>query len=200
MINQIKTLLNIEVKLEEMKLENGTVITAEKFEEGSEIFIVTEDEKIALPVGEYSLEDGKVIVVSEEGVIAEMKEGKEVEAEESEEEVEAEEEVSEEVSEEETELYATKEELGKVIDMISEIKAMIDSKEEMSEGGSTLKSRTVKEEFSQDEALKQELSEPSAKPLKHNPEAKTETKKKMHFAKGNFGQTALDRVLNRLNK
>ena len=29
MLNQIKTLLNIEVKLEEMKLENGTIVSAE---------------------------------------------------------------------------------------------------------------------------------------------------------------------------
>ena len=53
MLNQIRTLLNIEVKLEEMKLENGTVVSAETFEKGSEIFIVTDDEKVAMPVGEY---------------------------------------------------------------------------------------------------------------------------------------------------
>jgi hypothetical protein len=43
----------MEVKLEQMKLENGTVLEADKFEAGNEIFIVTEDERVALPIGEY---------------------------------------------------------------------------------------------------------------------------------------------------
>jgi len=74
MLNEIKTLLNIEVKLEEMKLENGTVVSAEAFEKGKEVFIVTDDEKIAMPVGEYILEDGRLVVVEEEGVIADVRE------------------------------------------------------------------------------------------------------------------------------
>ena len=45
MLKQVKTLLGMEVKLEQMKLENGTVLEAEKFEAGNEIFIVTEDER-----------------------------------------------------------------------------------------------------------------------------------------------------------
>ena len=60
MLNEIKTLLNIEVKLEEQKLENGTVVSAEAFEKDNEIFIVTDDEKVAMPVGEYILEDGRL--------------------------------------------------------------------------------------------------------------------------------------------
>ena len=191
MLNQIKTLLSMEIKLEEQKLENGTVLTAESFEKDKEVFIVSDDEKIALPVGEYEMEDGKILVVEEEGIIANVTEveAKE-ETEEETEEVEAEEDITEETKEELG--YATKEELGKVIDMIEEIKAMINDKEEMS-GESTLKSRTVKEEFSETENV--ELSEPSAKPIKHNPETETVTRK-MEFAKGNFGSTALDRVLN----
>ena len=74
MLNEIKTLLNIEVKLMEMKLENGTIVSAEAFEKGNEIFIVTDDEKVAMPVGEYILEDGKLLVVEEEGMIADMRE------------------------------------------------------------------------------------------------------------------------------
>ena len=74
MLNQIKTLLNIEVKLEEMKLENGTIVSAESFEKDKEIFIVTDDEKVAMPVGEYMLEDGRLLVVSEEGMIADVRE------------------------------------------------------------------------------------------------------------------------------
>ena len=56
-----------------MKLENGTVVEAESFEKGKEIFIKTDDEKVAMPVGEYILEDGKLLVVEEEGIIADMR-------------------------------------------------------------------------------------------------------------------------------
>lgn len=74
-INQIKELLGMEVKLATMKLSDGvTVLEAEAFEAGNEVFVVAEDQKIALPVGEYELEDGKILVVSEEGMIAEIKE------------------------------------------------------------------------------------------------------------------------------
>ena len=74
-INQIKELLGMEVKLATMKLSDGvTILEAEVFEAGAEVFVVAEDQKIALPVGEYELEDGKILVVSEEGIIAEIKE------------------------------------------------------------------------------------------------------------------------------
>jgi hypothetical protein len=74
MINKIRTLLDLEVKLEERKLENGTVVEADSFEKGRDIFIKTDDEKVAMPVGEYILESGELIVVEEEGVIADVRE------------------------------------------------------------------------------------------------------------------------------
>ena len=74
MLKKIKTLLNIEVKLEEQKLENGTRIEAESFEKGKEIFILTDDQKVAMPVGEYLLEDGRLVVIEEEGLIADVRE------------------------------------------------------------------------------------------------------------------------------
>ena len=74
MLNEIKTLLNIDVKLMEQKLENGTVVSAEAFEKDNEIFIVTDDEKVAMPVGEYILEDGRLLVVEAEGLIADVRE------------------------------------------------------------------------------------------------------------------------------
>ncbi len=55
-INQIKTLLGMEVKLATMSLENGTIIEAEIFESGASVFIVNEEDRIALPVGEYCRE------------------------------------------------------------------------------------------------------------------------------------------------
>ena len=182
MLNEIKTLLNIEVKLEEQKLENGTVVSAEAFEKDNEIFIVTDDEKIAMPVGEYLLEDGRLVVVEAEGLIADVREvSDEVPAKEEEETEDLEEEVKEEMS------YATKEELAEVKTMVEEIKAMLEPKEEMSE--------EVKEEIV--EEVKEELS--AVKPIKHNPEASTPQKKQVQFAKGNFN-TTLDRVLSKLNK
>ena len=86
-INQIKTLLGMEVKLEQMKLADGmTTIEADSFEAEMAVAIVTEDDqKIPMPVGSYDLEDGRVLVVAEEGMIAELKE-KEAEEEEKEEE------------------------------------------------------------------------------------------------------------------
>jgi hypothetical protein len=90
-INQIKTLLNMEVKLEQMKLADGmTVLEADSFAPEMEVFVVTEDEqKIPVPVGEYEMEDGRILVVMTEGLIAEVKEMEaEVEAPEAEVEVE----------------------------------------------------------------------------------------------------------------
>jgi hypothetical protein len=78
-INQIKTLLGMEVKLETMKLMDGiTIFEADAFEMDKEVFIVTEDEqKIPVPIGEYKMEDGRILVVVEEGIISELKEKEE---------------------------------------------------------------------------------------------------------------------------
>ena len=75
-VKKICVALNIEVKLEQMKLNDGvTIIEADSFEANNEIFVVTEDDqRIPLPVGEYVVENGMVLVVTQEGVIAEIKE------------------------------------------------------------------------------------------------------------------------------
>tara|TARA_B110000259_G_scaffold143832_1_gene161980 strand:- start:292 stop:954 length:663 start_codon:yes stop_codon:yes gene_type:complete len=215
MLNQIKTLLNIEVKLEEMKLENGTVVSAESFEKGKEIFIVTDDEKVAMPVGEYLLEDGRLVVVEEEGSIADVREvSDEVPAKETEEG----EEITSDLEEEEKEMadVADWEGMEKRIqnleDAIADLKGGKESKMEEDEEvemeqeiSRQPKSRTIKEEFSEElskelsEEVKTELSEPASKPIKHNPEGETPQKTKFEFAKGRFN-TTLDRVLNKLNK
>jgi hypothetical protein len=199
MLKQIKTLLSLEVKLEDMKLENGTVISADSFEEGSEVFIVTDDEKVAMPVGEYILEDSRLLVVSEEGIIADVREvADEVPAKETEEGEEITSDLEEEAPAEEAKEemgYATREELASRCDelksMIDEVKAMMAPKEEdlAEDAANILKSRTVKEEF----------SEAAAAPIKHNPEAVSNQKTKVQFGKGKFTST-LDRVLNKLNK
>ena len=201
MLNQIKTLLNIEVKLEEMKLENGTIVSAESFEKGKEIFIVTDDEKVAMPVGEYLLENGNLVVVEEEGKIGDVREvSDEVPAkeEESDDKEITEDLAEEEEKEEEKEEmgYATKEELAEVRNMIDEIKAMLEPKEEMSEESSE---EVIEEKVEMSKEVQEQLSEPASKPIKHNPEGESKQMKKVEFGKGRF-TTTLDRVLNKLNK
>lgn len=164
-IDQIKALLGMEVKLATMKLENGTEIEAEAFEAENEVFIVSEEEKVALPVGEYELEDGKILVVVEEGIISEIKEKEEEAEEEVEEETEAKEEVEEQEMQAETSTpkkvvesiskeihFAKIEEMQKEIDAL---KLALESKEEVKE--------EAKEEV--------ELSAEEVAPIKHNPEA-----------------------------
>ena len=200
MLNQIKTLLNIEVKLEDMKLENGTVVSAESFEKGKELFIVTDDEKVAMPVGEYLLEDGRLVVVEEEGLIADVREvSDEVPAKETEEDKEITSDLEEKEMAEVGDWEGMEKRIQNLEDAIADLKGdkkdkMEDAEEvkeeEMSDDSQApLKSRTVKEEF----------SEASAKPIKHNPEAETKQIKKVEFGKGKFN-TTLDRVLNKLNK
>lgn len=197
MINNIKTLLNIEVKLEEMKLENGTVVEAESFEKGKEIFIKTDDERVAMPVGEYLLEDGRLVVVEEEGIIADVREvSDEVPAKENEEGEEITSDLSKENNmekEEKEELgYATKEELTLAVD---EVKAMI---EEIKESlGDKKKEMSDDEELSAN--IKEELSAPAADPIKHSPEAESAQVEQKVFAQSKV-RTTLDRVISKLNK
>ena len=198
MLNEIKTLLNIEVKLMEMKLENGTIVSAEAFEKDNEIFIVTDDEKVAMPVGEYILEDGKLLVVEAEGMIADVREvSDEVPA--KEEEVEETEDLEEE-KKDVVDLELMEKRIQNLEDAIASLKKE-DVEMGVENGG--LKSRTVKEEFTEEatqeikEEVKEELS--AVKPIKHNPEASTPQKKQVQFAKGQFN-TTLDRVLSKLNK
>lgn len=136
------------VELAQAKLDNGTVLEAEAFEAGNEIFIVSEDERVAVPVGEYQMEDGQILIVEEEGIIGEIKSA------EAEEEVEA---------EEEEMAYVSKEEFESAVE---EIKGMINEL------------KKDKEEMAQvEEQVKQELSEtPAVEPIAHNPEAQEKFK------------------------
>jgi hypothetical protein len=202
MISKIKDVLNLseEVKLEQQALENGTVLEAEAFEAGNEVFIVTEDEKVAVPVGEYELEDGKILVVAEEGLIAEIKEAGAEEA--PEEEVEATEDVV--LEEEKEEMgYATKEELAEVKSMIEEIKAMLEPKEDLSadELGNLVTEELCKHEKVElsevPEEVQAELNEPAAEPIKANPEVK-ENLSKFSISQ-NRRMSTLDRVMAKFN-
>ena len=179
MLNKIKTLLDIQIKLEEQKLDNGTRIEAESFEKGKEIFIISDDERVAMPVGEYMLEDGRLLVVDEEGMIGDMREvSDEVPAKEDEEGKE----ISEDMANDEDEYEDDGKEavvedwegmekrIKNLEDAISDIKSRIGEKmSEDAEG--VLKSRTVKEELNEEveSKVKEELSQPSVTPIKHSP-------------------------------
>ena len=195
-LNKIKNIVGEKVELSENKiemaevtLENGTVLVAESFEAGNSIFIKTEDEQIALPVGEYELEDGKILAVVEEGLIDSIKEAaKEEEAVEEEELSEESEEVKEtELEEEEKMNYVTKEEFASAVE---EIKAMIDeklgNKEEMKEEAQ----EEVKEE-------KEELSAVAPEPVKHNPEAEVDSKMNFKISENRI-KTTKDRVFDKI--
>ena len=196
MISKIKEVVGLseEIKLEQQTLENGAILEAESFEAGQEIFIVSEDEKVAVPVGEYQMEDGRILVVAEEGLIAEIK------AEEEEEEVV--EEVEEvEAKEEEEEMYATKTELAEVKEMIEEIKAMLEPKEDLSADdlGNLMTEELAKHEKLElsevPEEVQEELNQPAAEPIKANPEV--QTKQNFKFANKRKLST-LDRVMNKI--
>ena len=207
MLNKIKTLLNIEVKLEEAKLENGTIVEAESFEKGKEIFIKTDDERVAMPVGEYLLEDGKLVIVEEEGLIADLRDPSDEvpakeDAESEEEETEDLEEKEEDMEEEDDMMRDMMGRIQNLEDAIADLKGdkeskMEDQDEEVemdNENSRQPKSRTIKEEFS-----KEDLSEAGAEAIKHNPEASFDQVKTKVFGKGNY-RTTLDRVLEKLNK
>jgi len=121
----------VKVEMATMKLANGIVVEAESFEAGQNVFLIGEDdEKVAAPVGEHELEDGKILVIEEEGVIKEIKDAAEEVAEEVTEEPVAEEE-STEMAEEEM-AYVSKEEFTAAIDEIKEMIAAMMPKEEQS--------------------------------------------------------------------
>ena len=171
-LNKVKAVLGLEIKMEQLKMENGTLLEADKFEKGEPVFIVTEDEKVALPVGAYELEDNKTLIVEEEGIIASLGEH-EVEEEEKKEEEEEKVEAN----------YVTKEELESAVD---EIKAMIEEVKagwhEKKEDEEKEMGYDDKEEMSESNDLKKELSKPASQPFKHNPEGTAETKRMVRFA------------------
>ena len=175
-INQIKTLLGMEVKLAQMALENGTIIEAEVFEAGASVFIVNEEDRIALPVGEYKLEDGMILIVAEEGIIAEIKEAVvEEETPEAEVEVEVEQEMAE-VKEPKRVIESVTKEMffAEIESLKKEIEALKLSKEE----------------------VKVEEVELSSEPLTHNPEATA--KREMHTFSQSRTRTTFDSVLNKI--
>jgi hypothetical protein len=194
-LSKVKTLLGVDpsnldvqleqISLEEITLENGAVLTADKFEAGQEVFIKTEDENVPLPVGEYELSDNQVLIVKTEGMIEDIKNSEEVVE-------EVQETASEDtnleeapVQEEKEEMnYATKEELTALAESVEEVKESLKNLiDKMGHG-------EEKEEMSQQE----ELSKPAAEGIKHSPE-NVEEKLGARFAVNSNQNTTYGRVL-----
>lgn len=191
-INKIKALLGMEVALEMMKLADGqTVLEADAFEMDNEVFVVTEDEqKIALPVGEYELENGMILVVEVEGIIKEVKEAP------MEEEVAPEEQATPEVPVEATEEPSAPQAKKTVESIVketffSEIEAL---KTENIELKAQLELLSKVDEVTEEVT---ELSE-EPKPIMHNPE-NTNPVETFKFAK-NRERNTLDSILEKFNK
>lgn len=176
-LTEIKRLLGMEIQLEQMTLDNGTVIEAEMFEAGQPVFIVNGEDRVALPVGEYILDNGMILIVAVEGEIAEIKEAAPTQEEAPEVEVEV---------EQAAEPTAPK----KVIE--STVKESHFSKEDVD---------ALKSEI---EALKTELAsmkevkevELSAQPLTHNPDARPNVEKILYSQ--NRVLTTFDKVMSKI--
>jgi len=188
-LNKVRVLLGMEVKLERMKLMDGvTVLEADAFETDMEVFVVTEDDqKIPVPVGEYEMEDGRILVIEVEGIVKEVKE-KEEEVEKVEE-PEMENEV--EVEAKETSAPTPKKTIESVVkeSFFSEIEAL------------KAENETLKAELSKlnkvEENTEVELSE-EPKPISFNPENVNPVEITKIASKR--GRTIMDSVMSKINK
>ena len=187
-LNKVRTLLGMEVELATMMMADGvTKVEAESFEAENEVVVVTEDEqKIPVPVGEYEMEDGMVMVVEEEGIIKEMKA--------KEEEVEEEAPVEEEAKKDEEMEAETSQPIKKTVESIvketffSEMEALKKENEELKAKLETLSkvenednTENVTETTTEATEEKTELSE-EVEPIVWNPENKVQ-KDGFKFAK-----------------
>jgi hypothetical protein len=188
-LNQIKTLLGMDVKLEQRKMADGvTLIEADAFEMDNEVFVITEDEqKIPVPIGEYEMEDGMIMSVVEEGLIADYKEAvKEEEAPVEEEEV-----VEEEV-EAKNETTAPKKTIESIVKetFFSEI-------EKLKEENNELKAKL--ELLTKVDAVELESTELSdIKPISFNPENTKEIE--FHKIGAKRPRNVMDSILEKMNK
>ena len=203
-LNKVRELLGMEVKLAERRLEDGqTRIEAEEFAAGFQVVIVTEDDqRIPMPEGEYKLdgEEEEILVIKEEGIIFEIKKEEVVEREE-EVDVEEEVEVKDEVVEEE---MAAEKPVKKTVESIvketffTEIEALKKENEELKAEIEHLSKVETKEEVTTEEVVELSNEEPAVKPISHNPE--NEQKMNLKAYGQNKPQTTMDRVFAKLSK
>ncbi len=176
----------VEVKLAQMMLEDGvTVIEAEEFEPEYSVGIVQEEGIIPLPVGEYTLEDGRVLVVEVEGIIAAINEAVT-------EEQAPEQEQAPEMEMSEPESPQAKKIVESIVkeSFFSEVEAM---RNEITE----LKAQLAQKE-SKEETVELSGQEPAVEPIKHNPEPNKAT---VDFKiSPNRQKNTMDRVLEMISK
>jgi hypothetical protein len=193
-LNKVRTLLGLEVKLETMRLSDGvSMLEAEVFEAGQPVFILTEDEqRIALPIGDYELEDGRILVVIEEGVIADVREAAEPEVEVEVEAPEAEVETGKMPEEE----MSVEPQAKKIVESItkesffSEIEALKKENEELKAQLELSKTEVA------EEVAPVELSE-EPKPISFNPE--NETKVEAFKVAKNRQRSTMDSIFEKFN-
>ena len=206
MLNKIKANLDIQVRLEDRKLENGTVITAEAFSQGKEVFIKSDDEKVKMPIGEYELESGEVLVVKEEGLIDELKEielgygEKEMEEEDGDRKEEADVADWKGMEKRIQNLEDAIADLKKDKESNSEKVEEVDTEEQLKEEVKEVEVNAA-EEVKEDvvEEVKEELSKPAADPIKHSPETNTGERPKGFTFSQNKQQSIKDRIFEKLN-
>lgn len=151
-----------QLKFEEAALEDGTIISADAFEVGNAVFIVVEEDQQPLPVGEYALADGSLLVVEEEGVIADIKAADQEVEEEVEEVVEQSEEVIEQSADDSKE--AIIQAIGVLENLVQEFESMKAKVDSLSENFETVKAEA------EVNAAKVEEFEKVGEEIKPNPE------------------------------
>lgn len=187
-IDKVKSLLQFkkdtetaiaeEVKLEQLALDNGTMIEADAFEAGASVFVVSDEDRVPMPVGEYALEDGRQLVVTEEGVIDSIGEA-EAEAEET---AEVEEEMESDSSE-----FVTKADFDAAI---SDIKALLEKQEEVE-----VEASVETPEVEETTTVEVEASaQPAATAIKPNPEKEVAKQNFSHLFKSGNGSTPADKI------
>ncbi len=170
------------VELASMTLADGTMVEAEVFEAGANAFLVDgEGNRVAVPVGEHKLEDGKILVVEEEGIIKEIKEAV----------MEEEPSVEVEIEAAEEEAPAAEMTIGDLVGMIERLRSEVEMmKEEMG--------KYTKEEMSEESNEVAEVVMAAQKPMVAAPV------EKKHELKFHIGAervaTTKDRVFSKLFK
>ena len=184
------------VEFAQMNLENGTVLEAEEFAPENEVFILSGEERIPAPVGEHKLEDGRILVITEEGIIAEIKEEETPATEEvemqSEEAIAVAEEVASEVAEEASD--AITEEVSAAIE-VAVAEALVPIVEEVAAEMKKMRDEMAAYKAEMSAMEKKFSSQSAAKAIKHAPSVKNETNVKLASKRV---PTAMDRVLAKL--
>jgi hypothetical protein len=184
-LKTLKTFLGMEVKLEQMMLADGqTKIEAESFEAGKSVFVVVpEGEPKELPMGDYELEDGRILTADEKGEIVEIKEAT------------MEEEPTEEIpAEAPVEAEATPEREPK---KTVEIKEVHFSKEDMESKDAEILSLKAEIELLKSPKVEEVVElEGTPKPISFNPE----NEQPVEMFKIGKGESSLDRIFKQVYK